>query len=106
MSSRTEGLQPIAERAKMRIHEARKTLIALRGKAEKSLKKLAVRSRARGRELSALANRIRPSTRINLEGWQDRLLESTGVATRGQVREINRELTRISKKLDALSTTK
>jgi hypothetical protein len=106
MLNTTEALQPAADLARERLTVARKRLIALRGKAEKSLKQLASRGRARGKELSVLAQRLRPTGKVRLSRWHNRLLQAAGIATWGQVREISRELNRISKKLDALSSTK
>lgn len=106
MLSTTEALQPAADLARERLTEARKRLVTLRGKAEKSLRRLASRGRARGKELSVFARRLRPAGKVHLGRWHSRLLQAAGVATWGQVREISRELTRISKKLDALSSTK
>jgi len=96
----------MAQLARAQWTEALKKVTALRGQAEKSWKKLSARGRTRGRELSALAQRLQPSGRISLERWQNLLLESAGVATRTQLREISRELTRVSKRLDTLSSTK
>jgi len=106
MLNTTEALQPAAELARERLTLARKRLVALRGKAEKSLRQLASRGRAQGKELSVIARRLRPAGKVHLSRWHNRLLQAAGVATWGQVRQISRELTRISKKLDALSSTK
>lgn len=105
-SSTTEALQPAADIAKAQLSKARGHLFALRGKAEKSLKRLTSHGRARGREVSAFARRLPSAGMTSLERWQSRLLYAMGVATRGQIREISRELSRISKKLDALSSAK
>jgi hypothetical protein len=106
LSSTTEALQPAADLAKAQLSKARGQLFALRGKAEKSLKRLTSRGRARGKELSAFARQLPPAGKARLEQWQGRLLYAVGVATRGQIRELSRELHRISKKLDALSSAK
>lgn len=106
MLSTSEALQPAADLARERLTEARKRLVSLRGKAEKSLKQLASRGRARSKELSAFARSFRPAGKVRLSQWHGRLLRATGFATSGQVREISRELARISKKLDALSSGK
>ncbi len=102
MPSKSESPQSLAELARTQWREALKKVTALRVKAEKSWKKLSTR----GRELSAQVQRLKPSGRISLERWQNRLLESAGVATRTQLREISRELARVSKRLDTFSPTK
>ena len=106
MLSTTEALQPAADFARERLSEARKRLHSLRGKAEKGLKHLAARGRAGSKEFSTFARSFPPVGKIRLSQWHNRLLRATGVATWGQVREISRELTRISKKLDGLSSGK
>jgi hypothetical protein len=54
------------------------------------------------KQLSKRANQAGTEVKKRLDGIQAKVVEATGVATRSQVKEINRELTKLSKKLDAL----
>lgn len=102
---------------KGQISEAQKALASLETEAEKVLAKIVARSRASRKELEALlpkdlskdltkrATKASNVAKKRLDGLQTRVVEAVGVASQTQVREINRELTKLSKKLDAVLTT-
>ncbi|SEU37269.1 hypothetical protein [Stigmatella erecta] len=52
--------------------------------------------------LGRRATQVRAELRKRLDGFQARAVEAVGVASQAQVKEINRELTRLSKKLDQI----
>lgn len=51
------------------------------------------------------ANQARTDVEKRINSLQARVVETVGVASQAQVREINRELVKLSKKLDALNGT-
>lgn len=93
------------------LEEARKRVLAFE-------KQLVKRGRAQQRELEALIRDLRagkPARRLGkqaeattaeakrrLEGLQDQVLAALGVASRSEIAQLNRELARLSKKVDAL----
>ncbi len=92
-----------------RLSEAQKRLNALEGTAQKVLRSLVVRSRSRRRDLSALTKKLNPSAsrvRKQLGEWRMRLVSGAGLASSLQLTELSREVSRISRKLDALSSKK
>ncbi|MDC0708354.1 hypothetical protein POL68_07710 [Stigmatella sp. ncwal1] len=52
--------------------------------------------------LGRRATQVRTELRKRLDGFQARAVEAVGVASQAQVKELNRELSRLSKKLDQL----
>lgn len=110
---------------KGQLDEAQKRFSGLEKEAEKVLKNLAVRGTESRKELEGLLGRINAgefnpleSARVKqlgkkanqagaevkkrLDGLQTRVVEAVGVASQTQVKEINRELGKLSRKLDAL----
>jgi uncharacterized protein YukE len=109
--------------------EAQKRFAGLEKEAEKVLKNLAARGADSRKELEGLLGRINAgefnpleSERVQqlgkkanqagaevkkrLDGLQTRVVEAVGVASQTQVKEINRELNKLSRKLDTLITGK
>jgi tetrahydromethanopterin S-methyltransferase subunit G len=105
--------------------EAHKRLGALEKEAERVMKSLAARGSQSRREVEALvarlnarelkglvdpqlkqlgkrANEASTEVRRRLDGLQARVIEAVGVASQSQMKEINRELGRLAKKLDAV----
>ncbi len=108
-----------------RLEEARERLSGFESEAEDVLKTLVERGKEQRKEIEALLEKLngrelraietravkqigkratQASTEVKkrFEELQARVLGATGVASSSQVREINREITRLGKKLDAL----
>ncbi len=108
---------------KQQIVGAQKRIEGLEHEANKVLRDLKARSRGPAREVEKLLGQIRPDTllenptvkelgrkavqvrselRKRLDGIQTKAVEAVGVASQAQVKELNRELSRLSKKLDQI----
>jgi hypothetical protein len=108
---------------KQQISGAQKRIEGLEHEAEKVLRNLKSRSRGPAREMEKLLGQISPDTllenprvkelgrkatqvrselRKRLDGIQTKAVEAVGVASQAQVKELNRELSRLSKKLDQI----
>ena len=103
---------------------AQKRLVAFEAEAEKVLKNLIARGQDSRKELDALLERLSAAelkvlngslrelvkraqdvsqeARKKLEEFQARILEVAGVATQNQVRSLNRQLSKLSRRLDHL----
>ena len=103
---------------------AQKRLVAFEAEAEKVLKNLIARGQDSRKELDALLERVSAAelkvlngslrelvkraqdvsteARKKLEEFQARVLEVAGVASQTQVRALNRQLGKLSKRLDTL----
>ncbi len=102
---RFQGLETEAQKLvkdlKVRGETSRKDVEALLAKLDgKELNQLLEHPRVK--ELGRKANQASTSLRKRLNGLQTRVVETTGVASQAQVKEIRRELTKLSKKLDEL----
>ncbi|WP_224362008.1 hypothetical protein [Hyalangium versicolor] len=108
---------------KQQLEGAQKRFEDLEQEAEKAIKSLKARSRGPAREVEKFLGQINPDSllenpkvkelgrkatqvsselRKRLDGIQTRAVEAVGVASQAQVKELNRELSRLSKKLDQL----
>src|SRR5689334_20342200 len=97
------------------LEEARKQIVRFekemvtRGKQQrKELESLISRVKS-GKEIKALksqANEVSHEVKHKLEGLQGKLVQAVGVASQSQVKQINKELTRLSKKLETLISKK
>jgi hypothetical protein len=108
---------------KQQLAGAQKRFVGLEHEAEKVLRNLKARSRNPAREVEKLFGQINPDTllenpkvkelgrkatqvgsglRKRLDGIQTRAVEAVGVASQAQVKELNRELSKLSKKLDQI----
>jgi hypothetical protein len=108
---------------KQQISGAQKRIEGLEHEAEKVLRSLKARSRGPAREVEKFLGQISPDTlldnprvkelgrkatqvrselRKRLDGIQTKAVEAVGVASQAQVKELNRELSRLSKKLDQI----
>ena len=103
---------------------AQKRLVAFEAEAEKVLKNLIARGQDSRKELDALLERLSAAelkvlngslrelvkraqdvsqeARKKLEEFQARILEVAGVASQNQVRALNRQLSKLSRRLDSL----
>jgi hypothetical protein len=54
------------------------------------------------KELGRKATQVRSELRKRLDGIQTRAVEAVGVASQAQVKDLNRELSRLSKKIDQI----
>src|SRR4051812_34912564 len=103
--------QAIQEFVVVQLEEARKQIVrfekelAARGKHQrKELEGLISRVKS-GKELKALktqANEVTHEVKKRFDGLQGKLVKAVGVASQAQVKEINRELNKLSKKLETL----
>ena len=87
---------------KERLTEAQKKFSVIQGQAEKTIKEWV----AKGQEIQATtAKRTRAighEVRKQAETFQNRLIQAAGVATQSQIKALTRELSKLSKKVDAL----
>jgi len=103
---------------------AQKRLVAFEAEAEKVLKNLIARGQESRKELDGLIERLGSAeikilnatlrdlakraqevsheVRRKVEEFQDRVLEVAGVASQNQVKALNRQLTKLSRRLDTL----
>ena len=103
---------------------AQKRLVAFEAEAEKVLKNLIARGQDSRKELDALLERLSAAelkvlngslrelvkraqdvsqeARKKLEEFQARILEVAGVASQTQVRALNRQLSKLSRRLDSI----
>jgi hypothetical protein len=103
---------------------AQKRLVAFEAEAEKVLKNLIARGQDSRKELDVLLERLSAAelkvlngslrelvkraqdvsaeARKKLEEFQARILEVAGVASQNQVRALNRQLSKLSRRLDSL----
>lgn len=87
---------------KEQLVEAQKRFAVIQREAEKTIKEWV----AKGQELQAttakrtkaLGNEVRKTA----ETFQNRLIQAAGVATQSQIKLLTRELSKLSKKVDAL----
>ena len=108
---------------KQQIEGAQKRFVGLEHEAEKVLRTLKARGKGPAREVEKFFGQINPDSllenpkvkelgrkatqvsselRKRLDGFQTRAVEAVGVASQAQVKELNRELSRLSKKLDQI----
>jgi hypothetical protein len=110
---------------KERLEEAKDRLASFEQEAEAVLKSLVAKGKEQRKEIEGLIEKLNArdlraietravkqlgkrasqatvEVRKRLEDLQSRVLYATGVASASQVKEINRELSRLGKKLDAL----
>jgi uncharacterized protein YukE len=97
------------------LEDARKRLVVFerelvkRGKAQQREVEVLLKSVRQGKPLKAIekqANAAGTEVKKRLDGLQDQVLGVLGVASRAEISQINRELTKLSKKVDALVTKK
>ncbi len=107
--------QGIQEYVVAHLEDARKQLVrfekelAARGKQQRRDIEAIIAQVKAGRPLKALksqANEVGSEVRKRLDGLQGKLVEAAGVASVAQVKEINKELNRLAKKLDTLTKKK
>ncbi len=107
--------QGIQEFVVAHLEDARKQLgkfekeLAARGKQQRKEIEAVIAQVKSGRQLKALksqANEMGSEVRKRLDGLQGKLVEAIGVASVAQVKEINRELSKLAKKLDTLAKKK
>jgi len=87
---------------KEQLVEAQKRFAVIQGQAEKTIKDWV----AKGHEIQVTtAKRTRAlghEVRKQAESLQNRVIQAAGVATQSQIKHLSRELSKLSKKLDAL----
>jgi len=110
---------------KEQLEEAQKRILAIEGEAKKALEHLVDRGRESRKELEGVLKRfnakdmkflVKPTVkqigkhaeaagtemRKRFDVLQSRLIEFSGVASRDQLKELNKELHRLAKKVDVL----
>ena len=87
---------------KEQLVEAQKRFAVIQVQAEKTIKEWV----AKGHELQATTAKrtkaLSHDVRKQAESFQNRLIQAAGVATQSQIKALTRELTKLSKKVDAL----
>lgn len=87
---------------KEQLSEAQKRFTVIQGQAEKTIKEWV----AKGQELQATTAKktkaLRSEVRKQAETFQNRIIQAAGVATQSQIKLLTRELSKLSKKVDAL----
>ena len=87
---------------KEQLVEAQKRFTVIQGQAERTLKEWV----AKGQELQATTAKrtkaIGHEVRKQAESFRNRLIQAAGVATQSQIKALSRELSKLSKKVDAL----
>lgn len=83
---------------------AQARLTSLEKEAGKVLRNFAQHTQVQ--ELSRTAQKAGNEMRKRLDGLQTRVAAAAGVASQAQVEELNRELARLAKKIDALVSTR
>ncbi len=117
------GKQSLQDFVKHQLEDARERFTAFEKEAELVLKGLVQKGKAQRKELEQLidrlnagelfqtenlkqlsrrANQASEQLRRRLEELQSRVVEAAGVASQAQVQQLSRELSRLSKKVDAL----
>lgn len=89
-------LRTLKTRTKAPAREVEKFLGKVNTEAE------ALLDNAKVKELGRKATQVGSEVRKRLDGLQTKAVEAAGVASQAQVKELNRELSRLSKKLDQL----
>jgi uncharacterized protein YukE len=110
---------------KEQIEEAQKRIQAIEGEAQKALKGLVARGKESRQELQQLLRRFNAKElkfldnptvkklgkragaagmemKKRLDALQERMIEASGMATQSQIRDLNRELNKLSRKVDTL----
>jgi hypothetical protein len=108
---------------KGQLEEAQKRFTALEGEAEKVLKNLVARGKESRKELEGLVTKLNAGELVDttslktlgkkagqagsevlekIGSLQTRVVEAAGVASQSQLRELNKEISRLSKKLDSV----
>lgn len=121
----SKNVKGIQEFVTSKLEDAKTRLSTLEKEAEGALKELVAKGKAQGKELEGLveklsgeiktldkekalkavgkkANEVSAEARRRLEKFQTGLIEAVGVASESQVRELTREISKLSKKLDTL----
>jgi len=87
---------------KEQLVEAQKRFAVIQGQAEKTIKEWV----AKGQELQATTAKrtkaLSQGVRKQAESFQNRFIQAAGIATQSQIKVLTRELSKLSKKVDAL----
>lgn len=129
MASKNGKTVQIQDFVRGQITEVQKTFASIETEAEKALKNLVARGQESRKELEALVKRVnsgdfnpleadtvqKVAKKANqagnevlkkLDGLQAKVIEVTGVASQSQIKELSREIARLSKKVDTLLNKK
>ncbi len=92
--------------AKAQFGQARKKVILLQGQASRALRDLAAEGKARRAEWTARVRQLTSTKTLPFDKWQTRIMDAVGIASAGQVQRISRELAKLAKKVESLSSGK
>lgn len=92
--------------AKAQLGQARKRFILLQGQASRALRGLASESKARGTQWAERFRQLTSKYPLRLDKLQTRIMDAVGVASAGRVQRISRELAKLAKRVDSLSSRK
>ena len=115
VSKSQQKSQGIQEFVVAHLEDARKQIVkfekelAARGKQQRRDIEAVIAKVKGGKQVKALksrANEVTHGLQKRLDGLQGKLVEAVGVASTAQVKEINRELNRLAKKLETLTRQK
>lgn len=96
------------EEARKRLVSFEKELVKRGRQQQKEIESLirGVRSGKQLKQIEKQATAAGTEVKKRLDGLQDQVLGVLGVASRSEIAELNRELVRLSKKVDALASKK
>lgn len=129
MASKNGKTVQIQDFVRGQITEVQKTFATLETEAEKALKNLLARGQESRKELESLVKRVntgefnpleteavqnvarkanQAGTEVlkRLDGLQSKVIEATGVASQAQIKELSKEISRLSRKVDTLLNKK
>jgi hypothetical protein len=95
-------LAAVRENAQVRYAAVRKGLESWQEKSRKVLRDLSDKGSARER-FNVFFQEFSPAAKLQFNRWKSVVIESVGIASVGQVRHLERELSRLSRKLASVS---
>ena len=95
-------LVAVREHAQVRYAAARKRMESWQEKSRKILRDLRDKGSA-GERFDAFFQEFGPAAKLQFNRWKSVVIESVGIASVGQVRHLERELSRLSRKLASVS---
>jgi hypothetical protein len=109
MAAKTKQVQDFV---KEQFEEAQKRIVAIEGEAKKALGNLVAKGKESRKELRGVLKRFNAKdlkfqdfgkkAEEAIDAIQTRLIQVSGVASQSQIKELNKELHRLAKKVDGL----
>jgi hypothetical protein len=97
-----KDLAAVRENAQLRLTAMRKRWGTWQLKAQKVVRDLTEKGKAR-EQLKGLIDEFGPAAKFQLNRWKSLMIEAVGIASVGQVRHLEREVSRLSRKLTSAS---